>query len=263
LLTGVLGYPVAHSRSPAMFTAAYAALGIDWRYVKLPVAAELFDQTVRALRGSGYAGANVTMPHKLLALALADEATEAARGAGAANTLTFREDGSIHADNTDVGGLLDALGQVPSSALVLGAGGAARGAVWALHEAGAAVSVWNRTPERAAQLATDLAVAATDSVSPADYGLLVNATSIGLDANLSDERALAALGLEDRDPPAVVCDLVYRAGGAATPLCAWAERGEARFVDGVEMLVRQGARSFEIWTGRAPPLDVMRAAARA
>jgi shikimate dehydrogenase len=264
VLTGVLGQPVSHSRSPAMHNAAFEALGLsDWRYVKLPVPAELFDETVRALPASGYAGANVTIPHKLLALAVADEATDAARGAGAANTLTFAGDGTIHADNTDTGGLLDALGAVPASALVLGAGGAARGAVWALREAGAAVAVWNRTQERAAQLARDLDVVAVDAVDPASYELVVNATSIGLDATLSDTSALAALGLEGTQPPPNVCDLVYRAGGAATPLARWAASGRARFVDGLEILVRQGARSFHIWTGIEPPLDVMRQAARA
>jgi shikimate dehydrogenase len=263
LLTGVLGYPVAHSRSPAMHNAAFDALGLDWRYVALPVPPELFDETVRALPGSGYAGANVTIPHKLLALAVADEASDAATGSGAANTLTFRDDGSIHADNTDVGGLLDALGEAPRSALVLGAGGAARGAVWALRDAGADVAVWNRTQSRAIDLASDLGVSATDAVEPGRYDLVLNASSIGLDANLSDASALAALGLEGKDPPALVCDMVYRAGGAPTPLATWAERGGARFVDGLEILVRQGARSFHIWTGIDPPLDVMRHAARA
>jgi shikimate dehydrogenase len=262
VLTGVIGYPVSHSRSPAMHNAAFEALGLDWRYVALPVPPGLFEETVRALPASGYAGANVTIPHKLIALTVADEATEAARGSGAANTLTFR-DGAIHADNTDVGGLLDALGEVPSRALVLGAGGAARGVVWALREAGADVSVWNRTAERAAELAADLGVAVTDTVDPAAHDLVVNTTSIGLDASLSDASALAALKLEDKAPPPVVCDLVYRAGGAPTPLETWAKRGGARFVDGLEILVRQGARSLRIWTGEKPPLDVMRAAARA
>jgi shikimate dehydrogenase len=247
-----------------MHNAAFEALGLTgWRYVKLPVPAELFEETVRALPASGYAGANVTIPHKLLALAIADDASDAARGAGAANTLTFNADGAILADNTDTGGLLDALGEVPATALVLGAGGAARGAVWALREAGADVSVWNRTRARATQLAADLAVTAIETVDPASYDLVVNATSTGLDATLSDASALAALGLEGKQPPPTVCDLVYRAGGAPTPLATWARSGGARFVDGLEILVRQGARSFQIWTGKEPPLDVMRQAARA
>ena len=264
MLTGVLGYPVAHSRSPAMQNAAFEALGMapDWRYLALPVPGDLFDETVRALPGSGYRGANVTIPHKLLALAIADDASDAARGAGAANTLTFAGDGSIHADNTDVGGLLDAIGEAPGSALVLGAGGAARAVIWTLREAGADVAIWNRTAERAAALAAELDVRAAATVEPERFEAVINTTSVGLDTTLSDESALAALGLEDRAAPSLVVDLVYRGGGAPTPLQHWANQANARFVDGLEVLVRQGARSFEIWTGKEPPLDVMREAAR-
>jgi shikimate dehydrogenase len=265
LLTGVLGYPVAHSRSPAMHNAAFEALGLapDWRYFALPVPGELFDETVRALPASGYRGANVTIPHKLLALSIADQASEAARGAGAANTLTFTGDGEIHADNTDVAGLLDAIVQAPATALVLGAGGAARGAIWALREAGTDVSVWNRTSARATALAEELEVRAAETVEPTAYDAIVNTTSVGLDTSLSDESALAALGLEEKTPPQLVVDLVYRPGGAPTPLQHWAEQAQARFIDGLEILVRQGARSLAIWTGHEPPLDVMRQAARA
>jgi shikimate dehydrogenase len=264
VLTGVLGYPVAHSRSPAMHNAAFQALALDdWRYVALPVPGELFEETVHGLPGSGYRGANVTIPHKLLALAVADEATEAARGAGAANTLTFAGDGSIHADNTDVGGLLDAIGDPPASALILGAGGAARGAIWALRSAGTDVAVWNRTAERADALAAELDVQAASTVEPEAHEAVINTTSVGLDTSLSDASALAALCLEDKAPPPLVVDLVYRGGGEQTPLQHWAEQAGSRFVDGLEILVQQGARSFEIWTGRQPPLDVMREAARA
>jgi shikimate dehydrogenase len=156
---------------------------------------------------------------------------------------------------------LDAIGEPPATALVLGAGGAARGAIWALREAGTDVTVWNRTTERARSLAGELDVRMAASVEPGDHEAIVNTTSVGLDESLSDESALAALCLEDKAPPALVVDLVYRGGGAATPLEHWAQPGQSRFVDGLEILVRQGARSFEIWTGKEPPLDVMRAAA--
>jgi shikimate dehydrogenase len=253
-LAGVLGFPVAHSRSPAMMNAAFAELGLDWRYVKLPVPPERFDETARALPGSGFRGANVTIPHKLAAHALADELTPAAEAIGAANTLTF-EDGLVLADNTDAGGLLDALGEEPRGrrALVLGAGGAGRAAVWALREAGAEVAVWNRTPERAAALAAELGVERAERPDRrAD--LLVNATSLGLHG----EDLPAELGLE---PAAVVVELVY--GEAPTALYGWAESAGASVVDGLEVLVRQGARSLERWTGRRAPLDVMRRAAGA
>jgi shikimate dehydrogenase len=259
-LCGVLGHPVGHSRSPAIHEAAYAELGLDWRYVKLPVPPELFQETVRALPASGYRGANVTIPHKLAALAVADSASPAARAVGAANTLTFAG-GAIAAENTDAGGLLDAIDRPVRGlgALVLGAGGAGRAAAWALREAGAEVAVWNRTPERAAALARDLEVGHT--ARPHATDVLVNATSVGLDPAAAEADALAELGLAGAEPPPLVVDLVYRAHGA-TPVQAWAERAGATVVDGLEVLVRQGARSFELWTERPAPLAAMRAAAR-
>jgi shikimate dehydrogenase len=260
-LAGVIGFPVAHSRSPAMHNAAFRALGLDWRYVKLPVTPELFAEAVRALPGSGFRGANVTIPHKVAALELADRATEAARGAGAANTLAFAADGAIDADNTDAGGFLDALGESPRgcAALVLGAGGAARAVVWALREEGAEVAVWNRTPERAKALARNLGVRPVSVLESAE--IVVNATSVGLGARAGEppDRAAGALGLEALEAPAVVVDLVY--AEAETPVVAWGKRAGAHTVDGVEVLVRQGARSFERWTGERAPLEVMRAAA--
>ena len=264
-LAGVLGYPVAHSRSPAMHNAAFRALGLEWRYVHLPVSPALFEETVRALPASGYAGANVTIPHKVAALALADTASAAARGSGAVNTLTFEPDGSIAGDNPDAGGLLAAPEEPPRgrTALVLGAGGAARAAVWALAEAGAAeVAVWNRTPERGRALAE--ALGATAVAAPRASDIVVNATSVGLGSRpgaADAEAAVESLGLRAlARPPQVVVDLVY--GSGETPVVAWGRSVGARTVDGLEVLVRQGARSFERWTGRSPPLETMRAAAR-
>jgi shikimate dehydrogenase len=244
-----------------MHNAAFAALGLDWRYLKLPVPPERFAETVRALPASGYMGVNVTIPHKLAALELADEATPAAHDIGAANTLTFTREGAIAADNTDAGGLLDALGEPPGGrALVLGAGGAGRAAAWALREAGAEVMVWNRTPERAEQLARDLDVEAVKE--PGDADLLVNATSVGLDPATSEREALEKLHLSAVSCQlSAVIDLVYRADGSPTPIDAWASRAGARVVGGLEVLVRQGARSLALWTGREAPLAVMRKAA--
>ena len=255
-LTGVLGDPVGHSRSPAMHNAAFEELGLDWRYVKLPVPAELFEETVKALPASGYRGANVTIPHKEAALAVADDADEAAHAIGAANTLTF-EDGAIRAANTDAPGLLAALPRAPGgmTALVLGAGGAGRAAAWALREAGAEVAVWNRTPERAAALAAEMGVAGVEAPVAAD--LVVNATAVGLEPGDGVEE----LPLAWIDPPQLAVELVY--GDHETPFAAWALEGGAELVDGLEVLVRQGALSFELWTGQEAPLDAMRKAARA
>jgi shikimate dehydrogenase len=253
-LTGVLGFPVAHSRSPAMMNAAFAELGLDWRYVKLPVSPQRFSETVQALPASGYRGSNVTIPHKVAAFELADELTPSAAAIGAVNTLVF-DDGVIRGDNTDAGGLIDALGEDPRGrgVLVLGAGGEGRAAVWALRDAGADVAVWNRTSERARGLAGELGVRHAAEIEPAD--VLVNTTSLGMHG----EDLPTELGL-DRIDPEVVVDAVY--GGEPTALCRWAESRGARVVDGLELLVHQGARSFERWTGRPAPLEVMHAAVR-
>jgi shikimate dehydrogenase len=261
-LCGVLGHPVGHSRSPAIHNAAYAELGLDWHYVKLPVPPELLEETVRGLPASGYRGANVTIPHKLAALNLADDRSPAAQAVGAANTLTFAN-GRIAAENTDAGGLLDAIDRPVEGlrTLVLGAGGAGRAAAWALREAGAGeVAVWNRTPERAEALAREFGVEHAERPGASD--LIVNATSVGLDPATPDEEALEQLGLAGADPPPLVVDLVYRSGGM-TPVQAWADRAGASVVGGLEVLVRQGARSFELWTGRPAPLAAMRTAAGA
>jgi shikimate dehydrogenase len=262
---GVIGWPVAHSRSPAMFEAAFAACGLeDWSYQRLPLAPELFGDTVRALRASGFLGANVTIPHKQAALAIADRASDAARAIGAANTLTFLADGAIEAQNTDAPGLIAALGRLTDmpthpSALVLGAGGSARAAVWGLLDAGARrVSVWNRTPARAAEVASELGA---DAVSvPVQADVLVNCTSVGLQRSASDADALNQLALtaDQVGGYAYVIDLVYR--DDLTPLLAAARRHGVATVGGLEVLVAQGALSFEEWTGLPAPLQAMRRA---
>jgi shikimate dehydrogenase len=267
-ILGVLGWPVAHSRSPAMHNAALRALGMnDWRYQALPVPRELFAETTRALGAAGFVGANVTIPHKQAALALADQASVAARAIGAANTLTFGSDGTIAAENTDAPGLIAALGQLVGlpaepSALVLGAGGSARAAVWALRAAGAReVSVWNRTPERATRLARELGARAVAAPVPAE--LLVNCTSVGLERSASEPEGLNQLGLtfDQVGEYSYVVDFVYRSD--PTLLLAAARAHGAGTVDGLEILAAQGALSFELWTGREAPRDVMRRAAKA
>jgi shikimate dehydrogenase len=237
-----------------MMNAGFRELGLDWRYVRLPVAPDRFDEIVRALPGSGYLGANVTIPHKVAAHDLADELTEAAAAIGAVNTLAFA-DGRILGDNTDAGGLIDSLDADLQgvSALVLGAGGTGRAAVWGLREAGADVAVWNRTPQRAAELAAEFGVRHVASPEPAS--VLVNVTSLGMNG----EDLPAELGLSEIEPE-LVADVVY--GGEPTALCRWGEQRGARVVDGLEMLLRQGARSFQRWTDRPAPLDAMRRAVR-
>jgi len=235
-----------------MHAAAYAALGIvDARYLRLPTPPALFAEVVRALPGARFHGINVTVPHKEAALALADAATPTARAIGAANTLTFA-DGRIHADNTDAPGLLAALPVDPAGrrALVLGAGGSARAAVHALREAGAEVHVWNRTPERARELGVPVGAVA-------DWEILVNCTTVGL-ADPGETFKALPVRADDLRAGSCVVDLVYRDGGTA--LLAVARSRGATVVDGREVLVAQGAASFERWTGRAAPVEAMREA---
>lgn len=258
----VIGHPVAHSRSPAMQTAALAELGLagEWTYGALDIEPESFEVEVAELAAAGdYAGVNVTIPHKEAALALADEASAGARAIGAANTLTFR-DGRILADNTDAGGVLRSLPVIPvgESVLVLGAGGAARATIWALADAGALVEVWNRTPERAEAVAGELGGRAVADPVAADYALIVNTTSVGLHGE--DPFEHLPLAPADLRAGQVVFDLVY--GPEPSALLAAAEGAGASTVDGLEMLVQQGALSLRIWTGEEPSIEAMRTGAR-
>jgi shikimate dehydrogenase len=276
----VIGQPIAHSRSPAIHNAALTALGLsgEWAYEAIEVAAAQFPDLVHALPERGFVGANVTVPHKRRALEVADRASARATEIGAANTLSF-ERGAVGADNTDAPGFLAALPASPRGrrALVLGAGGAARAVVWALVGGGATVGIWNRTRGRAAELAAELGATTVEvedrgpgAVDPGrlrteDYDLIVNATAVGMDAisppngvGTAGLKALhiAADGLRDRH---VVVDLAY--GAAETELIRAARERGATVVDGLEVLVRQGAESLRIWTGLDPPLDAMRRAA--
>jgi shikimate dehydrogenase len=256
---GVVGWPVAHSRSPAIQNAALEALGLTgWRYQLLPLPPDLFAETVAALPGAGFRGVNVTIPHKEAALALATDPTPRAAAIGAANTLIFEPDGRIVADNTDAPGLIAALPLRPAAktALVLGAGGSARAVVWALRDAGAAeVRIWNRTPERARALAAELGGVAVDRAAPAD--LLVHCTASGLDPGQDAFKPLP-IGADDVTSYECVVDLVYR--DTETPLVQAARARGVRTVGGRELLVRQGALSFELFTGQPAPVELMRRA---
>jgi shikimate dehydrogenase len=261
-LLAVIGHPVAHSRSPDMQTAALAELGLagEWTYSAIDVAPEDFEATIAELAVAGeYVGVNITVPHKEAALAMADEATDGARAIGAANTLSFA-DGQIAAANTDAGGLLRSLPHVPDGerALVLGAGGAARAAIWGLGDVGASVDVWNRTEERAERVAAELGARAVVDPDIAAYSLIVNTTAVGLGGE--DPFAHLPLGADSFVPGQVVVDMVY--GDEPSPLLAAAAAAGAVTVDGLEMLVQQGALSLRIWTGEEPSLEAMRTGAR-
>jgi shikimate dehydrogenase len=245
-----------------MQNAALQAVGLtDWRYQLLPVPPDRFEETVRALPAAGFRGANVTIPHKEAALALADEASDSARAIGAANTLLFDQAGDgIRAENTDAPALIAALpGELSGrTAVVLGAGGSARAAVWALLDAGAReVRVWNRTRERAERLCAEIGGTVIDEVDSAD--VLVHCTSSGLDATVDTFKQLP-IGADSLTRYGCVVDFVYSERGTQVVRAA-RERGVA-VVDGLELLVGQGALSFERFTGRRAPITVMHEAVR-
>jgi shikimate dehydrogenase len=258
----VLGASISFSRSPAIHNAAFVALGMDgeWSYEAIEVMPDQFQQRVRAMPEEGFVGANVTVPHKGAALLVSDRRSEVAREIGAANTLSFKG-GEIRADNTDAQGLMEALPESAAGrrALVLGAGGAARAVVWALVREGAEVSVWNRTPERAAQLCAELGGRVDKKPGPGDYDLIVNSTSVGLRGE--DPFTELPLSRDWFGFSQIVVDLVY--GERESKLLNVAAEAGADVVDGLEILVHQGAAAFRIWTGVDPPLDVMREAAQA
>jgi shikimate dehydrogenase len=244
-LVGLLGHPVWGSLSPRMQNAAFAALALDWAYVPLDVAPEELPAAVEGLRALGLAGANVTIPHKTAVLALCDEIDEVAARAGSANTLVVR-DGRVLGSSTDGEAVAGAVEAAGAEALVLGAGGAARAVVAALREAGAARV---RVAARDRAKAEALGEAAPWPPDASGATLVVNATPI------RDEPPV-----EPR-PEQQVVDLAYRPDGMPTALVAAARAaGCRRVVDGLEVLVRQGAASFERWTGLPAPVEVMRKA---
>lgn len=256
-LAGIVGWPVAHSRSPRIHGFWLDRHAIDGAYVPLPVRPEDFAATLHGLRAAGFAGVNITMPHKLVAFALCDSLDDAARRMGAVNTIVFNGD-RIDGSNTDGFGFTASLREAgidPAAgpALVLGAGGAARAVAGALLACGIPVALANRTQAHAEALAAELpglttvAWAARDQAL-ADYALIVNATSLGMGGRSSLELDLSAA-------PAslVVADIVYTP--LETSLLASARARGLRTVDGLGMLLHQARPGFSAWFGVQPEVD--------
>jgi shikimate dehydrogenase len=278
-LVGLIGDPVSHSLSPRMQNAAFAARGLDWAYVPLPVKSERLEEAVRGLVGLGFAGVNVTIPHKTAVLSFCDELDAVAERAGSVNTIVVDDDRVLGSstDGLAVVSLVEAGG---ASVLLLGAGGAAQAAATALLDAGAsALAVAARDAERAHALSSRLRTLFPEREIAADEWPLERA---GASVRLASRRDEGAWPPETRDATLVVnatpvsdrplvpatakqqvVDLAYRADGRTTALVAAAkEAGCARVIDGIDVLVAQGAASFERWTGIEAPAEVMRAAVR-
>jgi shikimate dehydrogenase len=272
-LVGLIGWPVAHSLSPSMHNAAFAELGLEWAYVPLPVRPDDVAQALKGLAALSFVGANVTVPHKQAVMRYMDELSDAARITGAVNTIHLQH-GKFYGYNTDAIGFLNSLKEANCDpqgmrVAVLGAGGAARAVVFALARGGAgSIIVLNRTAERGAFLVGDLAAAfpnssltfealTAESLAVLDntVDLVINSTSVGMYPNLE-----ASPWPADVPMPAnvIFCDLVYNP--LETVFLARARAAGAATIDGLGMLVHQGAYAFEKWTGQPPPIDVMRQA---
>ena len=268
---GVIGDPVAHSLSPAMHNAAFEHLRLDYVFLAFRVKAAEVENAVRGMRALGIHGLNVTMPHKNAVIAYLDEVNETARRLGSVNTI-LNHNGRLRGFSTDGTGALQALRQNGvelggKKVLLLGAGGAAKAGAFALAGEAAEVVVLNRTPEKAKDLAEALSQklgkkVVGGSLSPRsiqehlrDADVLVNATSAGM--HPFPEQSLVKP--EWLKPSLAVMDMVYNP--LETRLAKDAKAAGAHVVSGVEMLIYQGAASFEIWTGRKAPVEVMRKAA--
>jgi shikimate dehydrogenase len=260
---GVVGWPIEHSLSPVIHNAAFKALGMDdWYYDKMAIPPDIANYAVKEPKRHGYIGLNITIPFKEQALEFAVP-DDTARAVGAVNTIDFRND---TATNTDVAGFMDDLKahDVPlqnQRALVLGAGGAARAAVYGLWREGVEVVVVNRTMERAQNMLTNLTFSAgvrnirtvtLDEAVEWQPHLIVNATSAGMHPNVDQSPWMIGVPFPEG---VTVYDMVYRP--AKTQLMQQAEASGGRAIGGLGMLVRQGAAAFKIWTGVEPPLDVM------
>jgi|SaaInl4_135m_RNA_FD_contig_41_1615051_length_1584_multi_4_in_0_out_0_2 shikimate dehydrogenase len=269
-ITGVIGDPISHTRSPAMHNAAFAALGLDWVYVPFHVSAENLKGAVEGFRATGVRGINATVPHKPALLELVDGMTDEASFIGAINTLTFEPDGRVLGENTDARGFIAAMDDHGVSApagekvVVLGAGGAARAVVAALGGAGVSeIVIVNRTEARAESLAARArdrmgVTARSGPLTPealrealTDASMLVNTTSGGMHGAtpLQVDGSLLT-------PPLVVYDIVY--SPPETDLLRAASANGCNTLNGLSMLVHQAAIAFESWTGEPAPVDVMR-----
>lgn len=274
-LVGLIGYPVEHTRSPQMHNAAFDALNLNYCYVPLPVAPTDLSAAIAGLAVLGFVGVNVTIPHKQAVIPYLDELSAEAQAIGAVNTIVFASGRRI-GYNTDGAGFLRALTDRGFSAagrraLVLGAGGAARAVVHALSQAGAEVTVLNRTEAKAASLAAELrrcglgpiqsgALAAEHIAALAPtVDLVVNATSVGMGPHIGETPWPAEVAFP---ATAIAYDLIYSgaAGARPTAFLRQAEAAGAQTLDGSYMLVYQGALAFEKWTEQPAPVEVMMAA---
>lgn len=252
---------VANSLSPEMFAAAFAATGIDGEYGRIPLGDDALE-TLKRLGAEGFLGVNVTMPHKRTAASVASSRSDLVARTGVANTLRYDDDGTIHAEATDGDAVVAAIGAagvdlVDSTLTVLGAGGAATDAAYACACAGAReIRVWNRTPDRARELIGLLRSIRSDLVLE-ECGDLPIRLPAHIIVSAIPAAALAGIASGDVADRALVVDLAYRRDRRPTPLIEAMQVQGSPYVDGRELLARQGAAGFQHWFGIAPPIEEM------
>lgn len=264
---GLIGWPVEHSISPAIHNAAFQALGMtDWLYDAMAIPPDIVREGIREPMRHGYVGLNVTIPHKQAVMQFVAP-DEVARAVGAVNTIDFRD---MSGTNTDVMGLVDDLKAhgvllKGTNIVILGAGGAARAAVYGLEREGAQVTVVNRTLDKAQVMVADLTLSAgiqgvdvrtLDEAAELPINLIINCTSAGMWPHVDDSPWIDGVPFPRG---VVVYDMVYRP--QRTKLMQQAEAAGGHAIGGLGMLVRQGAAAFKIWTGVEPPVETMMAAA--
>jgi len=270
-IVAVFGHPVAENPTQYMHEKAFEALGLQWRYITLDVPAEKLDGAVSGMRAMNFAGANCTIPHKVAVIPLLDTLTEAALKIGAVNTIVRLSDGRLLGENTDGKGFIQAVSETGldlngTNAVILGAGGAARAISTELAIAGAQhITIVNRTPHRGSELAQQ--VITRTGIESASYewkgeidiepetNLVVNATNIGLFPNVAQA---VPVNYGTIRSSMLVCDVIPNPPD--TPFLKRAREQGAKTLDGLGMLVYQGAIAFKMWTGKDAPVDVMRKA---
>ncbi|MDM8527895.1 shikimate dehydrogenase [Anaerolineales bacterium HSG24] len=270
-LVGLLGWPVSHSLSPNMHNAAFNQLGLDWAYVPFPVRPTDLSKALKGLIALNIVGVNVTIPHKQAVMRYMDEVSKSAQTVGAVNTVYIKE-GKFIGHNTDITGFLSALIEADCQpkglrVAVLGAGGAARAAVFALAWSEVdSVVILNRTAERAAFLIDDLIDVFPDSslyfgplTEPSvaalkdSFDLVINTTSVGMYPHVDDCPWPENIPMQANT---VYCDLIYNP--LETAFLSRAKAAGAKTIDGLGMLIHQGAVAFELWTGKTAPVKIMR-----
>jgi len=259
----IIGYPLGHSLSPVMHNAALKALGIEGEYVMLETPPEKLSERIDFLKESGFRGFNVTIPHKVAVMEFLDSIDSFANAVGAVNTVVIDSNKKLHGYNTDVYGFVSA---VPAElretlkgkkAAVLGSGGAARAVLAGLREMGLEeISVFTRNQEKAHSLSNCHILPMSADVNLSEFSIVVNTTPLGMQGENEGISPLSEDSLATLPADALVYDVVYKP--RKTKLLEYAEKRGLKTLGGLEMLILQGAKGFELWTEQVPPVEIMR-----